>query len=54
MLNLFLGIVGQLLLMLLPMYLILSKWMGLGVVLALLVVVFVVMKRTWWDRLTAW
>jgi Na+/proline symporter len=54
MLNLFLGITGQLLLMLLPMYLILSKWVGLGVVLALLAVIFVVMKRTWWDRLTAW
>jgi Na+/proline symporter len=54
MLNLFLGITGQLLLMLLPMYLILSKWVGLGIVLALLAVIFVVMKRTWWDRLTAW
>jgi Na+/proline symporter len=54
MLNIFLGITGQLLLMLLPMYLILSKWVGLGVVLALLAVIFVVMKRTWWDRLTAW
>lgn len=54
MLNLFLGITGQLLLMLLPMYLILNKWTGLGIVLALLVVVFVVMKRTWWNRLTDW
>lgn len=54
MLNLFLGITGQLLLMLLPMYLILNQWTGLGIVLALLVVVFVVMKRTWWNRLTDW
>lgn len=54
MLNLFLGITGQLLLMLLPMYLILNKWTGLGIVLALLVLVFVVMKRTWWNRLTDW
>ena len=54
MLNLFLGITGQLLLMLLPMYLILNKWTGLGIVSALLVIVFVVMKRTWWNRLTDW
>ncbi len=51
-LNVALGMGGQILLMLLPMYLILSKWTGLGIVLALLVVVFVVMKRTWWNRLT--
>jgi hypothetical protein len=51
-LNVVLGMGGQILLMLLPMYLILNKWTGLGVVLALLVVVFAVMKRTWWNRLT--
>ena len=34
------------------MYLILSQWTGLGIVLALLVVVFSVMKRTWWNRLS--
>ncbi len=51
MLNLALGITGQILLMLLPMYLILNKWTGLGIVVAALAVIFVVMKRTWWDRL---
>ncbi|HOY06713.1 MAG TPA: Na+:solute symporter [Saprospiraceae bacterium] len=51
-LNVILGMGGQVLLMLLPMYLILNKWTGLGVVMGLLVVVFVVMKRTWWNRLT--
>lgn len=50
-LNISLGIVGQILLMLLPMYFILSKWTGLGIVMVLLTVIFVVMKRTWWNRL---
>ena len=51
MLNIVLGIGGQILLMLLPMYLILSQWRGLGIVLALTAVIFLVMKRTWWNRL---
>jgi SSS family solute:Na+ symporter len=49
--NIILGIVGQILLMLLPMYLILNQWSGLGIVLALIAVIFLVMKRTWWNRL---
>ncbi len=51
-LNIFMGMSGQIMLMLLPMYLIFSNWTGLGVVLALTVVIFIVMKRTWWNRLT--
>lgn len=50
--NLALGITGQILLMLLPMYLILNKWTGLGIVVAVLAVIFLTMKRTWWDRLS--
>ena len=49
--NIALGIIGQILLMLLPMYLILNQWKGLGIVLALTAVIFIVMKRTWWNRL---
>ncbi len=50
--NVAMGIAGQILLTLLPMYFILSKWTGFGIVLALLVVIFVVMRKTWWNRLT--
>jgi len=50
--NVGMGIAGQILLTLLPMYFILSKWTGFGVVLALLAVIFIVMKKTWWNRLT--
>jgi hypothetical protein len=49
--NIILGIAGQILLMLLPMYLILNQWTGLGIVLALTTAIFLIMKRTWWNRL---
>ncbi|NDI98414.1 Na+:solute symporter [Flavobacterium sp. LaA7.5] len=52
MFNVGMGITGQILLTLLPMYFILSKWTGFGVVLALLAVIFIVMRKTWWKRLT--
>ena len=50
--NVAMGITGQILLTLLPMYFILSKWTGFGIVLALLAIIFLTMKRTWWNRLT--
>lgn len=50
--NVVMGITGQILLTLLPMYFILSKWMGFGIVLGLLAIIFLTMKRTWWNRLT--
>jgi SSS family solute:Na+ symporter len=50
--NVVMGITGQILLTLLPMYFILSKWTGFGIVLGLLAVIFITMKRTWWNRLT--
>lgn len=52
MFNVGMGIAGQILLTLLPMYFILSKWTGFGLVLALLAVIFIVMRKTWWNRLT--
>jgi len=50
--NVGMGIAGQILLTLLPMYFILSKWTGFFVVLGLLAAIFIVMKRTWWNRLS--
>lgn len=52
MFNVGMGIAGQILLTLLPMYFILSKWTGLFVVLGLLAVIFIVMRKTWWNRLS--
>jgi Na+/proline symporter len=50
--NVGMGIAGQILLTLLPMYFILSKWTGFFVVLILLAAISLVMKKTWWNRLT--
>lgn len=50
--NVAMGMAGQILLTLLPMYFILSKWTGFFTVLILLAVIFAVMKKTWWNRLT--
>lgn len=52
MFNVALGIMGQILLTLLPMYLILSKWTELIVVIALLLVIVLTMRKTWWKRLS--
>lgn len=52
MFNVALGIAGQILLTLLPMYLILSRWDALALVLALLAVIVVTMRKTWWKRLS--
>ncbi|MEN9335147.1 MAG: hypothetical protein RLZZ500_134 [Bacteroidota bacterium] len=51
-LNVGLGIAGQILLTLLPMYFILSQWKSLFLVMALLLIIVVVMRKTWWKRLT--
>ena len=50
--NVAMGITGQILLTLLPMYFILSKWTGFTIVLVLMMVIVLIMKRTWWNRLT--
>lgn len=52
--NLVMGISGQVMLMLLPMYLILHKWTGFGIITGLLVVIFLVLRNTWWKRLSDW
>ena len=50
-LNIVLGIIGQLCLTLLPMYIILWLKMPLLITVVLLVIILGVMKKTWWDRL---
>lgn len=51
MFNVFLGITGQILLTLLPMYFILSQWKSVGIVLALFLAIVLIMRKTWWTRL---
>jgi Na+/proline symporter len=51
MFNVVLGIIAQLCLTILPMYLILSMYTPLWVTIAILAVIITVLKRTWWDKL---
>jgi hypothetical protein len=51
MLNVFLGIIGQLCLTILPMYVVL--WMKLPIFITIIILsaIVMVLKKTWWDRL---
>ncbi|MET4108279.1 sodium:solute symporter family protein [Hymenobacter sp. UYP22] len=51
MFNVVLGILAQLCLTLLPMYLILHQQLPLLVTVGLLLVLILILKRTWWNRL---
>jgi len=51
MFNVVVGTVGQTALMIFPIYIVLKKVLPLGISLAIIVVIFIIMKRTWWDRL---
>lgn len=50
-LNIVLGIVAQLCLTLLPMYIVLWLKMPLLITVVLLAIIMLVLKKTWWDRL---
>jgi SSS family solute:Na+ symporter len=51
MFNVVLGIIAQLCLTILPMYLILSMQTPLWITIAILAVIIMVLKRTWWNKL---
>lgn len=51
MFNVFLGIVAQLCLTIFPMYLITGMYTQLAVNMAVLAIIVVILKRTWWNRL---
>ncbi|MGI4736058.1 MAG: hypothetical protein ACRYG7_12855, partial [Janthinobacterium lividum] len=52
MLNVGLGIIAQLGLTILPMYLLLSQHLPLALVVVMLAVVGFILKKTWWNRLS--
>ncbi|HTQ26724.1 MAG TPA: sodium:solute symporter family protein [Puia sp.] len=52
MFNVALGIIGQLCLTILPMYLVLWLKFPLMITLALLAVIIFILKKTWWNRLS--
>ncbi len=49
--NVVLGIIAQLCLTILPMYLILKRQTPLFITVAILVVIIIILKRTWWNKL---
>jgi len=51
MFNVVLGIIAQLCLTILPMYLLLSQHVPLLITVAILAVVVAILKKTWWNRL---
>ena len=51
--NIVTGIIAQLCLTILPMYLILWQKVPLLITIGILVVTVSILKRTWWDRLNA-
>ena len=51
MFNVFVGTIGQTALMIFPIYIVLKKMLPMGISLGIIVLCFVIMKRTWWDRL---
>jgi SSS family solute:Na+ symporter len=51
MFNVVLGIIAQLCLTILPMYFIVKQKMPFGITLGMLIVIMVILKKTWWDKL---
>ena len=51
MFNVVLGIIAQLCMTLLPMYIVLSMHLPLLVTIAILTVIVIILKKTWWDKL---
>jgi Na+/proline symporter len=51
MFNIVVGTIAQTALVIFPIYIVLKKVLPMGISLAIIVVCFIIMKRTWWDRL---
>ena len=50
--NIVLGIIAQLCLTILPMYVMLSQHVPLAVVVVVLIIIISILKKTWWNRLS--
>ncbi|WP_319592453.1 sodium:solute symporter family protein [uncultured Draconibacterium sp.] len=51
MLNVVLGTIGQTAIVALPIYLVLKNYLGMGISAAIVIVVGIIMKKLWWDKL---
>jgi Na+/proline symporter len=51
MVNIVLGIIGQTSFVILPIYLVVKQTIPLFITIAILIVIILIMKKTWWDKL---
>jgi hypothetical protein len=51
MFNVVVGTIAQTALVIFPIYIVLKRVVPLGIAIGIIVVCFVIMKRTWWDKL---
>ena len=51
MLNVVLGTIGQTAIVALPIYLVLKNYLGIGISGSIVIVVGIIMKKLWWDKL---
>jgi mannose/fructose/N-acetylgalactosamine-specific phosphotransferase system component IID len=51
MFNVIIGVIAQLCLTILPMYLITGMFESLWITIGILAIIILVLKRTWWNRL---
>jgi SSS family solute:Na+ symporter len=51
MFNVVVGTIAQTALVIFPIYIVLKKTLPLGISIAIIIVCFLIMKKTWWDRL---
>jgi SSS family solute:Na+ symporter len=51
MFNVVIGVIAQLALTILPMYVVLNQKLPLLITVAMLVVIGIILKRTWWNKL---
>ena len=51
MFNVVVGTIGQTALVIFPIYIVLKRVLPLGIALGIIVVCFIIMKKTWWNRL---
>jgi len=49
--NIIIGTIAQTALVIFPIYIVLKKMLPMGISLLIVAVCFIIMKRTWWDRL---
>jgi Na+/proline symporter len=51
MFNIVVGTIGQTALVIFPIYIVLKKMLPMGISMVIIAICFIIMKKTWWDRL---